>query len=314
MTSLDSGPDDPGSDIQVRHLNEAFYRSNPADYLLTRLQLLLLTGGRRTELAAMLHAGVEFAGLTVVPRDPAAVDDRDDQTIAADAADYQNFLIVESQALLHHAAETLLRMFMVHAARADAPWVTFRGTSWRDFVDMVQAIIDTPPRPELIANVCLGNSQRHETATEADWIGAVEGLSAFLRRLASVFLEDSNLYNCIKHGLGARAGTTQMIMGPMLFGDGPSVEFPEMSDWDENDERIWSLTTRWVDVGESVALTHVAANMTSSIWRVGRARLVGESSVGHLFFPVELRPMSLRSADRTPGERMSWPLLTEHRA
>jgi hypothetical protein len=105
-----------------------------------------------------------------------------------------------------------------------------------------------------------------------------------------------------------------MLLGPMMFGDGASVEFPEMSEWDEHGERIWSPTTRWVDVGESVALTHVAANMTSSIWRVGRARLVGEPSEGHLFFPVELRPMSVSSADRMPGQRMSWQHLTEHQA
>lgn len=314
MTSLDYDPDDPVSDPQVRRFNEAFYRSDPADYLLTRLQLLLLAGGRRTELEAMLQAGVQFAGFTVAPRDPAAVDDRDDQTIAADAADYQNFLTVESQALLHHAAETLLRMFLVHASQADVPWVAFRGTSWRRFVDMVQFLIDTPPRPEVIAHVCLGSSQRDETVTEVDWDGAVEGLSAFLRRLASVFLEDANLYNCIKHGLGTRASSTQMILGSMIFADGPSVEFPEMSDWDENDVRIWSLTTRWVDVGEAVALTHVAANMTSSIWRVGRARFVGDASVGHLFLPVTLRPASVQSAERTPGQRMSWQHLTERKA
>jgi hypothetical protein len=313
MTSSVPEPDDDLADVHVQRFNEAFYRTDPADYLLTRLQLLLLTGGKRAELEAMLHSGVEFAGFAVAQQDPDVADVRDDQTMAADAADHQSFLTVESQALLHLAAETLLRMFLVHAEQSNVPWVPFRGTPWRRFVALVQSILDTPPSPDLVAFVCLGSRQRSDAVTEADWTGAVDGLTRFLRHLAAVFLEDANLYNCIKHGLGARGGEAQMILGSTVFGDGPSVEFPEVTDWDAQDERVWSLTTRWVDVGESIALTHVAASMASSIWRVGRARLMGKPFEGRFFFPVELRPVAVRSQNRTPGTRVSWQHLSERK-
>ena len=225
MTSSVPEPDDDMADVHIQRFNEAFYRTDPADYLLTRLQLLLLAGGKRAELEAMLHSGVEFAGFAVAQQDPEVADVRDDQSMAADAADHQNFLTVESQALLHLAAETVLRMFLVHAEQSNVPWVPFRGTPWRRFVALVEDILNTPPSPDLVAFVCLGSGQRSDAVTEADWTGAVDGLSRFLRHLAAVFLEDANLYNCIKHGLGARGGDAQMILGSIVFGDGPSVEF-----------------------------------------------------------------------------------------
>lgn len=34
-------------DLKVRDFNESFYRSDPADYLETKLQLLMLAGGKQ---------------------------------------------------------------------------------------------------------------------------------------------------------------------------------------------------------------------------------------------------------------------------
>lgn len=47
-------------DEQVARFNESFYRSDPADYLRTRFQLLMLTGGKRSQLEELLAEGVEF--------------------------------------------------------------------------------------------------------------------------------------------------------------------------------------------------------------------------------------------------------------
>ena len=91
-------------ELNVRRFNESFYASDPADYLLTRLQLLMLAGGKRPELAALIETGVEYAGMTLGTRAPSDTASAADSSSAQESPDddegeFDNFLIVESQTL-----------------------------------------------------------------------------------------------------------------------------------------------------------------------------------------------------------------------
>lgn len=296
-------------DEQVARFNESFYRSDPADYLRTRFQLLMLTGGKRSQLEELLAEGVEFAGVTIGPTGP-EVDHAGD---ADDDSALGPFLTIESQQLLHHAAETVLRLFLVHASRATVPWVELSSQrSFSKFKREVESeFIDEAPAAELIGYVCFGNRIRPPDVDPADWDGAVSGIRAFLRSFAECFLDDANLYNSIKHGLGVTAGEAVALIDAHQVGHGPSIEYPESAAWAGDGTRTWSLTTRWVDVGQSIGLTFVAIRMIETIWSIGRFRHIGGPSAAEIFFPSAVRPDDLRGPDRPPMRRMSWHLLRE---
>lgn len=297
-------------DLAVLRWNEAFYRADPGDYLLTRLELLLLAGGRRRELADLLKQGVSFAGFTVGP-EPA-------DAIAAEPVAEESlepFLTVESQQLLHHASETVLRLFVVHASRGQVPWVTLASErSFSAFKRLVsEEFVDSEPSARLVGYVCLGSKTAPDGTDPGEWNNAIAGITAFLRRFAVIFLDDAPIYNAIKHGLGVSAGDAIVMINGHQMGGGPSVDFPQSGEW-EGDTRTWRLTTRWVDVGESLGLIRVATQMISSIWRVGRYRRIGGEAGGRLFYPVDLRPEELREPGRMPMRRFSIGDIVETRA
>jgi hypothetical protein len=291
-------------DREIRKLNEAFYRSDPGDYFKMRLQLLLLAGGKRAELELLVRDGVEYAGVTITVNSESE-ELAGEVEIAKDASEYDEFLTIESQQLLHHAAETALRLFLIHSSPNVVPWIELNSMrSFSKFKKAVQTLVDQPPSDELVGHVCLGSQTRPVAHSEADWSAAIEGMRSFLSHLAAVYLDDANLYNAIKHGLGVRASAAMVIFGSQVVGNGPSVEFPESSDW-VDDRRSWSMVTRWIDVGASAALIYVAAQMISSMWQIGQFRHLGTVGKGKLFFPTDLRAAALRTPDRPPGIRFS---------
>ena len=298
----------PHDNPHIQRFNESFYRSDPADYLLTRLQLVALAGAKRTELGDMLAAGIQFERFTVGPADgqPAPTDND---------ADFDAFLTIETQQLLHHASETVLRLFLVHSAGAEVPWVELNATrSFGKFKESVEAeFIRRKPDPKAVAYVCLGGRKAPSGTDPSEWAGAIEGLTAFLRTFAQTFLDDAPLYNAIKHGLGVSAGDAVALLDSHQMGGGSSVEFPESDGWTADDTRTWSLTTRWIDRSESMMLVAAAVHMIGSIWKIGRFRTLGGPAAGELFFPVSFRPAQFRSSTRLPMRRMSFRLLEETR-
>ena len=99
--------------------NESFCRSDPADYLRTRLQLLVLTGTRLADLSQLIATGVEYAGMRFGP----AADEEPPVTADEPLTNHsvESFLTIESQTLMHHASETVLRLFLLHAEQSHTP-------------------------------------------------------------------------------------------------------------------------------------------------------------------------------------------------
>lgn len=307
-------------DQALQMFNESFYASDPADYLLTRLQLLLLAGGKRGELQQLFEEGVEYAGVSLAPPPPDSQSGPDAGTVIdledpdEEAKKLDMFLVIEAQSLLHQACETVLRMFFVHASPAVAPWINLAAE--RDFGKFKKRVrselIEKELGHDLVARVCLGSPVPPDDATGDEWARAVEGIIAFFRTFARCFLDDANLYNGIKHGLGVSPSEATFLINEYQFAAGPSVKYPESGQW-EHGRREWSLVTRWIDMKQSLALTYVAIQLIASMWTVGRAQHCGGKQSGRVFFPSTLRPSDLRTNERPPGTRMSWPLLVEVR-
>lgn len=306
------------ADHALQMFNESFYASDPADYLLTRLQLLLLAGGKRCQLEQLLEEGVGYAGVYFGPPPPdghsggdaATVIDREDPDEEARKLDM--FLVIEAQSLLHQASETVLRMFFVHAAPAIAPWIKLASErDFRKFKERVRSeFIDNEVDRDRVARVCLGRCVPPDDTPRDEWDRAVEGIVTYFRTFARCFLDDANLYNGIKHGLGVSPGDAVLLINEHQFASGLSVKYPESGRWEQG-RREWSLVTRWIDMKQSLALTYVAIQLIASMWTIGRTRHLGGNPCGKLFFPSTVQPSDLRTKERPPGTRMSWPLLVE---
>lgn len=300
--------------LNVTRFNESFYRSDPADHLLTKLHLMFLAGSKHDELRDLLEAGGEYAGVTIGAR-AEATESAEPTLPDVDAErDLDRFIVVESQQLLHHACETALRLFFVHAASSKVPWVELaRFRNFGKFKEQVKrTFVDNDPPRGAVSWVCLGSESPTGDTSQATWDDAIDGLIAFFREFAKHFLSDANLYNSIKHGLGVSPGDAVLLVEGQEMGAGPSIEFPESGNWD-GDMREWSLTTVWPDIAESLGLSYVAIQIISSMWRIGRYRYLGTDSDQPIYFPDQLRPSDLRGAAHAPLRRMSWKLVEERR-
>lgn len=291
----------------VLRVNETFYAADPADYLSTRWQLLMLAGGRRQDLAQLFAQGVEFAGIEIGPHGSATPSEPAELSL-------DPFLTIESQMLLHHAAETTLRIFLAHCSAEPMPWIVMNSN--RNFADFKKTVrstfVDAHPEPAIVAYVCLGRQTPPSEISEDDWNAAIDGITLFLTVFAQRFLNDAGIYNAIKHGLGVRASTASLILGGQQLAGGTSVDFVESDSWN-NGERTWSLTTQWVDLGETLGLVRVATQLIESIWQVGRFRHLGTRASKPTFFPIALRPDQLRNPSPSPMKRMSWEVAIEKR-
>lgn len=98
------------------------------------------------------------------------------------------------------------------------------------------------------------------TTGSAGLSGGPNGCRGDCRNPSRVVLDDAELYNTIKHRLGLSAGNAVFLMDSTAMSSGLSVEFPVPSDLADG-ARTWSMTTRWIDLTESLGLARVAINM-----------------------------------------------------
>lgn len=298
--------------MEVADLNGQFYQEDgPADYFFTRLVALMAVAGDTEEFVELMQRETEV-GHAKFKLGPSGLGD---DTV-------ERYVQIESQVLLHHAAEALIRLFIAHRASSPCPWLDIAGEkNFATFKDRVNAEIVKATASTLAADVgfvFLGG--RTAPAEDADrWTAACENLGAFLKRLASDWLEDANLYNSAKHGLTVVPGSYTFDLGDeaggmVRLGQGASLGYLESGPWDKNSNtREWSLTTRWIDVSESIGLVHIACLMLGALWQLARVRYVDGDPPDKVFFPVDVDPRELRSPDSAPMQRMSWTVLIEHR-
>lgn len=92
---------------QFPELNQAFYATRPWEYFRQRERLLALTAGAPEKLLAVGREGVQVGRLHFQL-------DGDSAGEMQDAEDRERFLLADSELLLHHVSETLLRLYLAH--------------------------------------------------------------------------------------------------------------------------------------------------------------------------------------------------------
>ena len=310
-----SEPKEDVAAARYHQLNERFYDADPGDYFRIRLSTLLLVAGRSGDLLSLLQEGVAYGRI----RAAANVDAEIDATSVA------RYVAMESQVLLHHAAEAFIRLFLAHSGNPPCPWFELSAeTNFGRFKKRVEDELVKPHRREALeeeaAFILLGRRDPVPGEDPERWSNATENLTMFLRVLAERWLKDSRVYNAMKHGLAVIPGDALFQIldddgKAIRLGEGTSVEYLEPREWekDERGRRIrreGQTTIRWLDIQEALGLVEVAGLMIDSLWLVAQHRYLGNGAEGRLFFPDGLKPADLRGP-RSSVQTFSWRLLEE---
>ena len=96
-------------------LNREFYSGMPYGYFGQRLENLLLVATKYDQVRPLVDEGFEWGKLTI----NAGPMDHEERELDKQAV--KVYLLLESLVLLHHAAETLLRLYFAHADPDDPP-------------------------------------------------------------------------------------------------------------------------------------------------------------------------------------------------
>jgi hypothetical protein len=258
---------------QFPELNRAFYATRPWEYFRHRERLLALTAGAPEKLLAAGRDGVQVGRLHFqLQGDP--------QQEEQDAEDRERFLLADSQILLHHVSETLLRLYLAHENLPPCPWLEVarvRGPG--AFKKLVQGrFVEGPPQDESrrrVAGVFLGTSNPKGLTPHPPieaWNEGLDNIEAFLRHYARHFL-DADVYNALKHGLVVRPGDshTQLDDGELIKAEGPALEYLSQRK-DVSGRLRWNRSTRWLEFDRSLVFVFMATRLMESLWSIARAR------------------------------------------
>ncbi len=281
---------DPEMTATFRRLNESFYSSSPSLYFEQRLNSLLVVAADDPEYGERLRSGLTIVGQTFT----VAPNERVESRLSGE--DVRRFVTSETQVLLHHAAESLLRLYLAHEGRPPCPWLNIASLgSFRQFWRAIDDRFVKPAPREgrvdpLVAETFLG-SPVYPTSwptDENDWASTVERLSIWMRFFSRHLSEDAPIYNAAKHGFALCSEEAYFAFKndegrTLISHSGPSLEMLVHGDW-ANNERRWSIRTVWTNPVASWFFCNVAIQMMESIFRVGRFRHLGEAG-GYLFNP-----------------------------
>ena len=258
------------ADENAPRLNADFYRSEPHKYFLHRLSNLMLVAGKDEELARLINEGLSFGLVSIGKREPEPYKDTDRESAL-------QFVALEAEVLLHHATETLLRLFLAHSGAPPSPWLVLsRLRNFREFKKQIEKrfLTDEPgDRRSDIAEVFYGTHEPSDYApppSEADWAETIQSIDRFLVGFSATLLGNAHLYNAAKHGLAVKPGEHGLTLGdkedPIIQRHGMALHYLEVVD------SKWRRKIEWVETGTSVVRILVAAQLMEQMWTVGRRR------------------------------------------
>lgn len=200
-----------------------------------------------------------------------------------DPEERERFAIAESQVLLHHAAETLLRLYLGHEGLPPCPWLEIvRVRTPGQFKSLLnkrfEGNLDIEERRRRVAAAFHGSASRESfnpVPPEEKWNAANDNVEAFLGHFARLVVEDSGLYNSAKHGLTILVGERSMSLGDgkVVSAAGKAVSYLDMRREGPGAPR-WAMATSWAEVDRSLGFVQMATLLIDTLWSVARARYV----------------------------------------
>jgi hypothetical protein len=260
---------DQGLVHDFAEVNEEFYEAKPWQYFEQRLLTLAVMFDDPDRFRRIYEQPVRIGPLELnltVNADPDDDAKQDDLRFAG----------AEAQVLLHHAAETLLRLVHCHAPEEGAPaqcpaLKLARVTSPGPFKQWVRTtVIEGAPdeRHKLCVTVFGQPAQPSR----------LEAIGSWLDLFGKLFL-DANPYNAAKHGLAVRGGHSRLSVDiadkQLLEKQGLTMSWLGVSDDDQGVPR-WGLTTRWFAPEAAIGAIFVATRLIQALWIVARERYLDD--------------------------------------
>ena len=258
--------------LQFGSLNESFYHAEPSEYLVQRLWSLAASLD-----PAAQPSRVQFGQFSMAWEPEDILNDNKAMTYVA----------LESMVLLHHAAESMLRLYMAHAHRNPCPWVEIaKLRNFAEFKRRLARLRDSLSEPEVMNDLKEVFMWAHEPAAFPEVPEHVRasnqaGLRLMIEYAVSVLLEDAPVYNAAKHGIAVLSGDVKMELGDVLRVGGPSLTTLEEIEVDG--ARKWAKRTRWVHPTKSLTTTFVISNMIRSLWESARGHYLGRGDPSKLY-------------------------------
>jgi hypothetical protein len=196
---------DPG---QYPELNAMFYNADPAEFIKMRIESLSLMACADEQLAPVFGADRLITTSRVDDDMPEA-----SATFGAmkppDEAARKRYIRMESVMIAHHASEAILRLFFAHVDHEECPWLGMSAcTSFSDFKKQVVAALKQGFDREKIAAVFLGGLNPTDACiqlSDNEFEDAIDALELLLTDAGRRVINDSFLYNAVKHGVTAIA-------------------------------------------------------------------------------------------------------------
>lgn len=252
----------------TRRINEYFYRGLPHEYFRQRLMNLMLLAAEPDRVFALIGDGVTLGKLTLrasEPSDPPP-EEHDPR---------EQYLAIEATSLVHHAAETLIRLYIAHKGQRSCPWVEMALLRHGFKTTVEKAFSDARPREEDLQDLFpvffLASSRHGIRFTDDDLEPDLENIWHFLHHFAQMHLSEAPVYNSAKHGLGVVGADAGFSLEGVFDWRSLSLVGPVVKD-----RRPTHMQFRSVDVERDIAFTHVATNLMRQLWNVARARYLGE--------------------------------------
>ena len=196
----------------------------------------------------------------------------------------EKFVIADSEALLHHASETVLRLYLAHEPLKPCPWLEMaRIRTPGEFKQMVEdRFLKDLPRQERrarVAQVFFATTERTKlkpTPSEEDWNKSLDNIEAFLIHFAQHFIE-ADVYSSLKHGLAVRPGEAafQFDDGELIKAEGTWIEYLSLRP-NSDGQRRWHRSTTWIRPDHSMGLVYLAGRLMQSIWSIAKLRYLRE--------------------------------------
>lgn len=252
-------------------LNNIFYKSNPSEYFIMKTEMLSLLVVDDQELENIFKNERKLGSVTIggspVPRRVLR----------------ERMLATEAVVLFHHAAETLLRFYFSHRDFSSAPWVAISKD--KDFAAFKKKILkefNCGFDEQEVCRVFLGVNE--VDCSDSRMVEAVESFRILLKFVAGRYLDESFLYNSVKHGLSAiyPESDSEMVLKvgddelPMLSGH-PFIYLHEQRQPGvrKGESSFYSLTQTLAE--QDLGLVVCIANAIECIWKAGRNLTLGSS-------------------------------------